>query len=277
MNGNHYFEMARDGQISNFNVTARLGKKDRVVHHPITFKSKYTYIGLPQLKAYSTMNLYFQFKTLETDGLLLFNAGKNQDFIALELVSGHLNYIFNLGDGPRKVRSNTRTTLNDNRWHAITIGRPSLRQHTLMVDDMLATVASTGLNVHLDLEGLLFLGGVRTDMYDALPKLIQSRHGFEGCIASLDLNGETLDPSGSDALIPSTLVSKGCAGPVTKCSSTACANRGICVQMWNSYTCDCDMTSYSGPTCADGNGKYLLTRLEPILPNLRLPTQRSNI
>ncbi|GBO40028.1 hypothetical protein AVEN_29789-1 [Araneus ventricosus] len=41
-------------------------------------------------------------------------------------------------------------------------------------------------------------------------------------------------------------------GPVTKCSTTACANRGICVQMWNSYTCDCDMTSYTGPTCSDG-------------------------
>lgn len=42
------------------------------------------------------------------------------------------------------------------------------------------------------------------------------------------------------------------SGPVTKCSTSACANRGICVQMWNSYTCDCDMTSYTGPTCSDG-------------------------
>jgi leucine-rich repeat transmembrane neuronal protein 1/2 len=256
MNGNNYFEMARDGQISNFKVTAKFGKKDRIIHHPVTFKSRHTFIGLPQLKAYSTMNLYFQFKTLESDGLILYNAGKNQDFIAIELINGHLNYVFNMGDGPRTVKSNTRTTLNDNRWHAITIGRPSIRHHTLMVDDMLATVASSGSNVHLDLDGILYLGGVRNEMYDSLPKLIQSKHGFEGCIASLDLNGETLDPSGSDALIPSTLVEKGCSGPLTKCTNSACSNRGICVQMWNSYSCDCDMTSYSGPTCADGNGKY---------------------
>ncbi|GFQ68801.1 neurexin-1a [Trichonephila clavata] len=124
-----------------------------------------------------------------------------------------------------------------------------------MVDDMIATVASTGSNVHLDLDGLLYLGGVRRASYTTLPKLVQSRHGFEGCLASLDLNGETIDPI-KDAVVPSTLVSSGCAGPVTKCSTTACANRGICVQMWNSYTCDCDMTSYTGPTCSDESISY---------------------
>ncbi|GFW98104.1 neurexin-1 [Trichonephila clavipes] len=133
--------------------------------------------------------------------------------------------------------------------------RPSVKQHTLMVDDMIATVASTGSNVHLDLDGLLYLGGVRRASYTTLPKLVQSRHGFEGCLASLDLNGETIDPI-KDAVVPSTLVSSGCAGPVTKCSTTACANRGICVQMWNSYTCDCDMTSYTGPTCSDDGDRF---------------------
>ncbi|XP_054713514.1 neurexin-1-like [Uloborus diversus] len=255
-NGQHFFDMARSGQMTNFKVTAKFGKKDEIVHHPVTFKSKFTFIGLSQLKAYSSMNLYFQFKTLEPNGLILYNGGKGQDFIAIELVDGHLHYIFNLGDGPRKVRSNTRTTLNDNHWHAVTIGRPSVKQHTLMVDDMIATVASTGSNVHLDLDGLLYLGGVPRSTYAGqLPKLVQSRHGFEGCLASLDLNGETVDPI-TDAVVPSTLVSTGCAGPVTKCSTSACANRGICVQMWNSYTCDCDMTSFTGPTCSDESVSY---------------------
>lgn len=42
------------------------------------------------------------------------------------------------------------------------------------------------------------------------------------------------------------------AGPSTKCHRNACANGGTCVQQWNSYTCNCDMTSYTGPTCSDG-------------------------
>lgn len=94
-------------------------------------------------------------------------------------------------------------------------GRPSVKQHTLMVDDMIATVGSTGSNVHLDLDGLLYLGGVRRASYATLPKLVQSRYGFEGCLASLDLNGETVDPI-RDAVVPSTLVSPGCAGKLCK-------------------------------------------------------------
>lgn len=80
-----------------------------------------------------------------------------------------------------------------------------------MVDDMIATVTSPGSNVHLDLDGLLYVGGVPRTLPSPLPKLVQSRHGFEGCLASLDLNGETVDPI-RDAVVPSTLVSSGCAG-----------------------------------------------------------------
>lgn len=72
-------------------------------------------------------------------------------------------------------------------------------------------VSSPGPNTHLDLQGLLYLGGVRRSMFATLPRLLYSRQGFQGCLASLDLNGETGDLI-RDALIPSTLVSRGCAG-----------------------------------------------------------------
>lgn len=55
------------------------------------------------------------------------------------------------------------------------------------------------------------VGGVRKDMYNFLPRQIQSRHGFEGCLASLDLNGESPDTT-LDALVPSPLVVPGCEG-----------------------------------------------------------------
>ncbi|KAG1696117.1 Neurexin-3 [Nymphon striatum] len=260
-NGRHYFELARNGQISNFEVTAKFGKKEQTVHHPVTFKTKLSYVGLPQLKAYSSMNLYFQFKTLEANGLIMYHAGKGQDFLAIELVNGHLHYIFNIGDGSRRVRSNTRNNVNDNHWHAVTIGRPSLRQHSLMVDDMIATVTSTGSNIHLDLDGVLYLGGVPEDMFSThnLPRAIKSTYGFEGCMGSLDLNGDTPDPI-LDAVVPNEDVISGCAGPSTKCTNSACSNKGVCIQFWNKYSCDCDMTSYTGPRCADESIAYQFGR-----------------
>ena len=79
---------------------------------------------------------------------------------------------------------------------------------------------------------------------------VASRSGFEGCLSSVDI--ADLSPSlTEDAVVPSSLVVSGCEGP-TKCSQNACANRGTCVQQWNAYACECDMTSFTGPTCYDG-------------------------
>ncbi len=48
-------------------------------------------------QAYNQIDVYFQFKTLETEGLILYNAGKEDDFLAIELVAGHIQYTFNMG------------------------------------------------------------------------------------------------------------------------------------------------------------------------------------
>ena len=56
-----------------------------------------------------------------------------------------------------------------------------------------------------------FTGGVRKDMYSFLPKQIQSRHGYEGCLASLDLNGESPNLM-VDAVVPSSQLAAGCEG-----------------------------------------------------------------
>ncbi|KAL1122948.1 hypothetical protein AAG570_003273 [Ranatra chinensis] len=290
-NGKHYFEIARATQGTtdpyagsesrHIHVTAQFSKRDhQLVHHAVTFRSKRAFVGLPTLKAYSGTNIYFQFKTREASGLLLYNGGSGEDFIAIELVGGHVNYLFDLGDGAVRVRDNARGSLNDNKWHAVTIGRSGPRQHTLMVDEAYATVTGSGHNENLNLGGLLYLGGVPKDTYQQLPKQVQSKHGFEGCLASLDLNGESPDIL-IDAVVPSSLVAAGCDGPSTKCSHNICANRGVCVQQWNSYTCDCDMTSYTGPKCTEesiayefGPNRGLVTY---VFPEDRRPEMKSDV
>ena len=37
-----------------------------------------------------------------------------------------------------------------------------------------------------------------------------------------------------------------------ECTPSSCANMGTCIQEWNSFRCDCDMTSFTGDTCAEG-------------------------
>ncbi|XP_056637002.1 neurexin-1 isoform X2 [Diorhabda sublineata] len=225
------------------------------LHRPVTFRSKHTFIGLPMLRAYSSIHIDFMFKTREANGLILFNGGKKDDFVAVELVEGHISYIVNVGDGTVTLHDTHRNQLNDNRWHTVGIRRPSVKQHTLMVDDDVVIAANLGTG-NLELEGILYLGGVYKDLYQLLPQdFIKSTHGYEGCIAGLDLNGESPHIV-EDAVVHSSQVVSGCESQSAKCSHNVCANAGVCVQQWNSYTCDCDMTSFTGPTCSDESVSY---------------------
>lgn len=234
-----------------FKLTARfINSPPGSPYLPATFRSKHSYVGLPMLKAYSSVFIDFRFKTLEPNGLLFYNGGKRSDFVAVELVNGHIHYVFDLGDGPITIRDKARIHMNDNRWHSVSIRRPGPKTHTLAVDESIEIYTASGNNMHLELEGILYVGGVFKDMYLRLPSSIASRTGFEGCMASVDL-ADTSPSLTEDAVVPSSLVVSGCEGP-TKCSQNACANRGICVQQWNAYACECDMTSFTGPTCYDG-------------------------
>ncbi|CAK9814938.1 Nrxn1 [Anthophora quadrimaculata] len=166
-NGYPYLEIARSsgnhqashqGVTPIIRVTGKFGKRNHPVHYPVTFTSKHTFVGLPVLKAYVETNIYFQFKTREANGLILYNAGRERDFIAVELVNGHVHYVFDLGDGPVRVRDTSRSKLNDGKWHAVSIGRLAPKRHTLAVDDHVTAVNSQGSNENLDLDGILYIG-----------------------------------------------------------------------------------------------------------------------
>ena len=116
---------------------------EETVHHAVSFTAANTYIGLPQMKAYNAINIRFQFRTFEPNGLIMYNAGKASDFIAVELVEGRIQYTLNLGYGPINIKNNAAESLADNKWHWVVIGRPSRYRHTLMVDGHLVQQEAT--------------------------------------------------------------------------------------------------------------------------------------
>ncbi|XP_047738095.1 neurexin-1 [Hyalella azteca] len=256
INGLEVFEQARSGHMPDIQVTAKFGTVRPTVHHPVSFKTTTAFVALPQLRSYAFMDIYFQFKTIQASGIIMYNAGKGHDFLAIELVNGHIHLVFNLGSGPIQLRDSSKTALNDNQWHSVTVGRPSAHRHTLMVDDDTAIVTSTGSNRYIDLQGYLYLGGVPPEMYPSLPRHVVSGRGYQGCLASMELQGDAPDPAGRDVPVRSSNVRTGCDGPSSQCRADACSNGGVCVQQWNSYSCNCDMTSYTGPTCSDESTAY---------------------
>ena len=50
-------------------------------------------------------------------------------------------------------------------------------------------------------------------MYENLPQQIMAKIGYQGCLANLDVGGETASPL-ANALVPSEHVSEGCGGKI---------------------------------------------------------------
>nr|XP_025725318.1 neurexin 3 isoform X2 [Callorhinus ursinus] len=253
-NGLLYIDLCKNGDIDYCELKARFGLRN-IIADPVTFKTKSSYLSLATLQAYTSMHLFFQFKTTSADGFILFNSGDGNDFIAVELVKGYIHYVFDLGNGPNVIKGNSDRPLNDNQWHNVVITRDHSNTHSLKVDTKVVTQVINGAK-NLDLKGDLYMAGLAQGMYSNLPKLVASRDGFQGCLASVDLNGRLPDLI-NDALHRSGQIERGCEGPSTTCQEDSCANQGVCMQQWEGFTCDCSMTSYSGNQCNDPGATYI--------------------
>ncbi|XP_074541055.1 neurexin 3b isoform X10 [Halichoeres trimaculatus] len=285
-NGMQYIDMCKNGDIDFCELNARFGMRF-IIADPVTFKTKGSYLGLATLQAYTTMHLFFQFKTTSPDGFIIFNSGDGNDFIAVELVKGFIHYVFDLGNGPSLLKGNSDNPLNDNQWHNVVITRDAANTHTLKVDSKSVTQNVNGAK-NLDLKGDLFIGGLGPNMYQNLPKLVVSREGFQGCLASVDLNGRLPDLI-NDALFRSGQIERGCEvgftkadlqGPSTTCQEDSCANMGVCIQQWENFTCDCSMTSYTGSHCNDPGTTYIFGKGGGLItytwPNNERPSTRTD-
>uniref|UniRef100_A0A8C2I6U3 Neurexin 1b n=1 Tax=Cyprinus carpio TaxID=7962 RepID=A0A8C2I6U3_CYPCA len=256
-NGKPYIDLCINGDIDYCEVNAMIGFKN-IVADPVTFRSCSSYLSLSTLQAYYSMHLFFQFKTTSTDGLILFNSGDGNDFIAVELVKGYLHYISDLGNGAYLIKGNSNKPLNDNQWHNVIISRDTNNLHTVKIDTKITTQTTVGAK-NLDLKGDLYIGGVPEEIYKELPKLVHAKEGFQGCLASVDLNGRLPDLM-SEALVCVGQIERGCEGPSTTCQEDSCANQGVCIQQWEGFTCDCSMTTYGGPLCNDAGTTYIFGR-----------------
>ncbi|XP_073434537.1 neurexin-2-beta isoform X8 [Dendrobates tinctorius] len=280
-NGAPYLDLCQDGELGRrCELNARAGGLRPLLADPVVFRSGPAYLALPRLQAYASMHLLFMFRGRHPDGLLLYNGGQGPDFIAVEMVKGYIHYVFDLGNGPSLMKGNSERLLNDNQWHSVAVSRDPGNAHTLRIDGRTVTQHSTGAS-NLDLKGELYIGGLPRNMYATLPKLVASRDGFQGCLASVDLNGRLPDLL-ADALHRVGPVDRGCDGPSTTCSEESCGNLGVCLQQWDGFICDCTMTSYGGPVCNDpgttyifGKGGALITYTWP--PNDRPSTRADRL
>ncbi|XP_056107101.1 cadherin EGF LAG seven-pass G-type receptor 1 [Rhinichthys klamathensis goyatoka] len=219
--------------------------------------------------------LSFMFATRERNGLLLYNGRFNErhDFIAIEIVEEQIQLTFSAGESKTTVTPFVAGGVSNGQWHTVYLhyyNKPNIgslgiphgpseeKVAVVAVDDCDVAMAlrfggqignyscaargtQTGQKKSLDLTGPLLLGGV-PNLPEDFP--IQNRD-FVGCIRNLTIDSKPIDMAG---FIANNGTTAGCAAKHDFCSLIVCLNGGVCVNRWNTHTCNCPL-GYGGKNC----------------------------
>ncbi|KAK2105582.1 hypothetical protein P7K49_015096 [Saguinus oedipus] len=167
---------------------------ERVLHAPVPAFGGHSFLAFPTLRAYHTLRLALEFRTLEPQGLLLYNGNaRGKDFLALALLDGRVQLRFDTGSGPAVLTSSV--LVEPGRWHRLELSR-HWRRGTLSVDGETPVLGESpsgtdGLNLDTD----LFVGGVPEDQAAVVLERIFVGTGLRGCIRLLDVNNQRLELS----------------------------------------------------------------------------------
>uniref|UniRef100_A0A914LC15 Uncharacterized protein n=1 Tax=Meloidogyne incognita TaxID=6306 RepID=A0A914LC15_MELIC len=193
-----------------------------------SFNNGNNYTKLPPWRSPSRGTLAFQFRTLTPDGLLLYH-GMAQcrnfticDYLAFELIDGHLFMIVNLGSGDIRLQASAKS-LNDGLWHSVVMERGG-RKGFISVDSLRTEFSCPGISANLDIDEPIFLGAVpwpdlfsfdqekeNNHQVEAVTVIemgeplemkrnfpssvwtINLRQGFFGCMKNIRLNGINIE------------------------------------------------------------------------------------
>ncbi|KAM8989956.1 basement membrane-specific heparan sulfate proteoglycan core protein isoform 4-T4 [Ara ararauna] len=201
------------------------------------------FVSYPSLtNVHHELRVEAEFLPLAPDGLLLFSAGKAapvEDFVALFMAGGHLEFRYELGSGTAVLRSAEPLALGQ--WHRVMAERVH-KDGTLVVDEAAPVKRSSpGKSLGLNLRSALYLGGTEP------PLRPPTNASFQGCIGEVSINGKRLElPYGF-------LRSRGVGQCRSRspCAGAVCVHGGRCLHPaapGAAPRCRCP-PGFSGPRC----------------------------
>lgn len=201
-------------------------------------------------------DLTFQFKTSESEGMLLyFDDGGYCDFLLLAVSGGKLQLRFSIDCAETTITSDKM--VNDSRWHFAAVNRHNLRTG-MAVDGRTKTGEVRPQRQFMKIVSDLFLGGLPGDIRTSAITLPSVRElpPFKGIITDLSYGSKP-----RPTLIDSQKVRLEMMG---LCTENPCENGGICSLADGEPYCDCSRTGYVGRYCTEGKSQSFLGQVPSV-------------
>ncbi|TNN08502.1 Neurexin-2 isoform 1 [Schistosoma japonicum] len=269
--------------------------KSATYDFPIKFKQSDCYLSMINDHfEHVPFSVKFSFKTLNDQGLLLFVLNKeNDDFLLVELFNGQILCTIHINNELITVTPsmNKDILFNDLQWHTVELFRSSKEKDTMILRTDDQTPVETFTNIHLSKlfnfeqsisNSMINIGGCSVSDYIKFKSKINSKSGFQGCIANFQLNNQqsTINLLQSTEIHPNNQcidhIVYGCESKISECTwlqnnqddiyqfqlnfhdyefnneiknMPICYNNGKCMNRLNTFYCACDLTTFQGYRC----------------------------
>ncbi|XP_041047517.1 chondroitin sulfate proteoglycan 4 [Carcharodon carcharias] len=162
---------------------------------PISLFTSKSYLEFASWNAQEEAMLECTVRTTQSLGLLLYNAGRQGDFVAMEVAEGLIRVV--IGKSGKKTHLSSLSHVNDNNWHDIKL-RFTPKHLYLTVDEETVKVTLSFRGKSIKLRGPLFIGGIDDSTRVEILKIgllsfagSKARGGsFRGCLKDVKANSE---------------------------------------------------------------------------------------
>ncbi|XP_011484399.1 contactin-associated protein-like 2 [Oryzias latipes] len=212
---------------------------------PVFFNST-SFLQLPGQSNGDTLSVSLSFRTWNPSGLLMFTELAD-GWVELGLVEGKVTVYMNVTQKKNtRIEISSGSSLNDGQWHSVHLN--ALENHAMLtVDGDEASTVRTAIPIQVQTGGIYFFGG--GSFLAASSRSLQ--RSFQGCMQMIHIDDHLVDLRAVEQGLIGTFenVTLDMCAIIDRCVPNHCEHGGECSQTWDTFSCNCSGTGYTGATC----------------------------
>ncbi|XP_056276352.1 contactin-associated protein-like 2b [Pseudoliparis swirei] len=209
------------------------------------FFNSSSFLRLPGQSASDVLSVSLSFRTWNPTGLLVFTALLD-GWVEVGLTEGKVTVYMNVTQKKNtRIDISSGSGLNDGQWHSVHLN--ALENYAMLtVDGDEASTVRTAIPIQIQTGGTYYFGG---NLLHTNTRSLQ--RSFQGCMQMIHIDDHLADLRALEQSLIGTFenISLDMCAIIDRCVPNHCEHGGRCSQTWDTFSCNCSGTGYTGATC----------------------------
>ena len=218
------------------------GSMHQPIDRTVTLTHEQSFI---KLYAWQKGEMSFSFKTYQSHSLVMYQSPTKENINTMTIIINSayvMKFFFYVNGHSLEAALSSVKPLDNGNWHSVVLEHDLYNIHIRLDETYKIIDLPSDVTNVTNFSGIIYFGGVPEDIKNK----VVSPSGFVGCLRGFHYNGAFKDLTGEiDESM--TGLNTGC---MSSCWPNPCANGGVCLEEWGTYTCQCsDKWSHHGINC----------------------------